>query len=138
MTDTAEAAKPLPDLTDRVTAPFWAATREHRLTAPRCTGCHYLLWPPEIVCPECYGVSFDWEDVPQTGTLWSYATYYRALDPAFADSLPYVVGLVELVPGVKMYGIVLGEPDRIEIGHRVDAVFDDVTDRVTLVRWRLA
>jgi uncharacterized OB-fold protein len=69
--------------------------------------------------------------------IWSYATYHRALDPAFADRVPYVVGLVELLPEVKMYGIVLAEPDEVQIGHRVGAVFEDVTDEITLVRWRL-
>lgn len=132
-----ELAKPLPDLTDRATAPFWEGTRHKRLTAPRCTTCGYRLWPPEVVCPECHNATFAWEDVPTTGTLWSYATYYRALDPAFADDLPYVVGLVELAPGVKMYGIVLGDPDQMQIGRRVEAVFDPVTEDVTLVRWRL-
>jgi uncharacterized OB-fold protein len=130
--------KPLPDLTDPVLAPFWANTRQHRLTVPRCTACDHLLWPPEIVCPECYSSSFEWEDVPTAGTIWSYATYYRALDPAFADDLPYVVGLIDVVPGVKMYGIVLGDPMQVQIGRAVEAVFDDVTDEVTLVRWRLA
>jgi uncharacterized OB-fold protein len=136
-TDNNPAGLPLPDLADPVTAPFWAATSDHRLTAPRCTSCQHLLWPPEIVCPECYGTTFHWEDVPHTGVIWSYATYHRALDPAFADRVPYVVGLVELLPEVKMYGIVLAEPDEVQIGHRVGAVFEDVTDEITLVRWRL-
>ncbi len=138
MTDAAapSIATPLPDLSDPVTAPFWAAAREHRLTAPRCTHCGYLLWPPEIVCPECYSESFEWEAIPTTGVLWSYATYYRALDPAFADKIPYVVGLVEVQPGVKIYGIVLDAPESIAIGMSMRAVFDDVTDDVTLVRWR--
>jgi hypothetical protein len=132
-----DIAKPLPDLNDRATAAFWQGTRRGRLTAPRCTTCGYLLWPPEIVCPECHDASFEWEDVPTSGTLWSYATYHRALDPAFADDLPYVVGLIDLAPGVKMYGIVLGDPDAMAIGRRVEAVFDAVTDDVTMVRWRL-
>lgn len=131
-----EIAKPLPDLTDKATGPFWENTRKHRLTAPRSV-CGYLLWPPEIVCPECYSSEFEWEDVPSTGTVWSYATYHRALDPAFAGDLPYVVGLIELAPGVKMYGIVLGDPDDVQIGRSVEAVFDPVTDEVTFVRWRL-
>ena len=139
MTETAKyAAKPLPDLADPITARFWVATRKQQLTVPRCASCRYLLWPPEIVCPECYNATFEWEDVPTTGTLWSYAIYCSALDPAFANDLPYVVGLVDLVPGVKMYGLVLGDPDELEIGRRVEAVFDSVTDDVTLVRWRLA
>ena len=130
--------KPLPDTSDPITAGFWAATREGRLTIARCTNCAYLLWPPEAVCPECLHRNFEWVDVEPTGTLWSYATYHRALDPAFGDEIPYVVGLVELGTGHKMYGMMRGEPSEMEIGRPVTAQFEPVTDEVTFVRWRMA
>jgi uncharacterized OB-fold protein len=138
LTDRPLPEKPLPDLSDPVTAPFWAATREGRLTVPRCTACGYRLWPPEPVCPECWHSEFVWEEVEPRGTLWSYATYRRALDPAFAADLPYVVGLVELTCGLKMYGIMRGEPGDMVIGRPVTAVFEPVNDEVTFVRWQLA
>lgn len=131
-------AKPLPDTGDPVAAPFWQATREGRIVIPRCAGCGYRFWPPEPVCPQCYGTRFEWEDVPPAGTLWSYAVYHRALDPAFADEIPYAVGLVELEGGLKMYGIMRGDPDSLEIGCAVTAVFERATDTVTFVRWRTA
>jgi uncharacterized OB-fold protein len=130
-------AKPLPDVNDPVTAPFWAATAEGRLTVPQCANCGYRFWPPEAVCPECLHREFDWVDVEPHGTVWSYATYRRALDPAFADDIPYVVGLVELADGLKMYGIVQGDPAAVQIGRAVSAVFDEVDPGVTLVRWAL-
>ena len=131
-------SKPLPDVNDPVTAPFWAATREHRLVVPRCANCAYRFWPPEPVCPECLQSEFVWEDIDPRGVLWSYAVYHRALDPAFAADVPYAVGLVDLGDGIKMYGRLDAELDHVAIDRPVEAVFRAETDDVTLVRWRLA
>lgn len=132
-------AKPLPDVDDPLTQPFWAATREERLVLPECTNCGYLQWPPERVCPECQHTGRRWLEVPAVGTLWSYAVYYRALDPAFADDIPYAVGLVELDGiGRKMYGIMLDDESALKIGARVRGVFVPATDQVTFVRWQIA
>lgn len=130
--------KPRPDVDDPVTEPFWQGTRHGRLLVPRCTNCGYLQWPPEVVCPECQHTEREWIEEAPVGTLWSFATYHRALDPAFADDLPYSVGLVALDSGVKMYGLLLDGEEELEIGRRVEAVFDAVDDEVTFVRWRLA
>lgn len=132
-----EPAKPLPDVTDPVTAPFWAATRDGRLSLPRCANCGYLQWPPEPLCPECQHRERTWQQFPAEGTLWSFAVYHRALDPAFSDDLPYAVGLVELDCGRKMYGLMVGDQSRLQIGRRVEGVFERVNDDVTLVRWRV-
>lgn len=127
--------KPLPDVHDPLTAPFWAATRQSKLVLPRCKGCGYMWWPPEIVCPECWTAEREWVEVPAEGTLWSFAVYHRALDPAFADEIPYTVGLIELDAGPKMYGRLATEGDAVQIGQRVTALFRPVNDEVTLVDW---
>jgi hypothetical protein len=129
--------KPLPDTDDPLTRPFWAAARESRLVMPECTSCGYLQWPPEKVCPECQCTGREWREFPAAGTLWSYAVYHRALDPAFADDIPYVVGLIELDAGRKMYGTLLGDQLDPAIGARVRGVFEPVTDEVTFLRWRI-
>jgi len=130
------AGKPMPDVTDPLVAPFWAATRESRLVLPRCIACHYLWWPPEPICPECQTPAPSWQEVAPTGSLWSFAIYHRALDPAFADDIPYAVGLVQLDAGPKMYGIMRGPLADLQIGQRVRAEFERVDDAVTFVRWR--
>ncbi|MER7545145.1 Zn-ribbon domain-containing OB-fold protein [Actinomadura sp.] len=141
MTDTAEThpvhAKPLPDVDDPLTAPFWAATRESRLVLPRCTNCSYLQWPPEPVCPECQHTGREWREFPARGRLWSFAVYHRALDPAFAADVPYAVGLVELDAGRKMYGLMEGDAEALRVGARVRGVFDAVNEDVTFIRWRI-
>jgi uncharacterized OB-fold protein len=130
-------AKPLPDVNDRVTAPYWAGTRDAKLLVPSCVHCSYRLWPPEEVCPECLSEQFSWSEITPVGTLWSYAVYHRALDPAFADEVPYAVGLIELAPDVKMYGMIRGDLDALEIGRPATAVFERATAEVTFVRWQI-
>ena len=132
------SVKPLPDADDPLTRQFWAAAREGRLEVPECTNCGYLQWPPERVCPQCQQTGRRWSEVPATGTRWSYAVYHRALDPAFADEIPYTVGLVEL-DGIdrNMYGIMTGDESALKIGARVHGVFVPATDQVTFVRWEI-
>jgi hypothetical protein len=70
--------------------------------------------------------------------LWSVATYHRALDQAFADDVPYTVGMVELDDGPWMYGRMTGDPSTFVPGARVSAAFRDVAPDVTLVDWTTA
>lgn len=132
-----EIAIPRPDVTDPMTEGFWAAARNGRLVISRCVHCGYRLWPPEEGCPNCLQTGFEWEEIAPRGTLWSYAVYHRALDPAFADDVPYAVGLVELEGGFKMYGILRADLDTVKIGAPVEAVFEPLDDEVTFVRWRV-
>lgn len=131
-----DTSKPLPDVHDPVTAPYWAAAKAGRLVTPRCSRCASRLWPPEPVCPSCLGDRFEWEEVEPRGVVWSYAVYHRGLDPAFADELPYAVVLVELPTGAKMYGIFRGDRAELDVGAEVEALFEPATDDVTFVRWR--
>jgi uncharacterized OB-fold protein len=130
-------AKPLPDTSDPSTAPFWAASRAGRLVAQQCAQCGYLRWPPGPVCTQCQTPGGEWTDVAPSGTLYSYAEYHRALDPAFKDDIPYRVGLVELDEGPRMYGMMRGELVTADIGKKVRAVFEPVSPEVTFVRWEL-
>ena len=128
-------AKPLPDPDDELTAPFWTATRESKLVVQQCDSCGYLRWPPGPICPECQSVDATWAEIEPTGELYSYATYHRALDKAFASDIPYTVGLIQLDSGPRMLGTVLNSIDELAIGSRVRGVFDPVAPDVTMVRW---
>jgi uncharacterized protein len=131
-------AKPLPDLTDPLTAPFWQATREGKLLVQKCGQCGYLRWPPGPGCPQCLTPGSEWTPLSAAGVLYSYAEYHRALAPAFKDDVPYSVGLIELDEGPRMYGTLVGLARTEDVGRRVRAVFDPVTPEVTLVKWRLS
>jgi uncharacterized OB-fold protein len=135
---TTDYAGPLPDTTDPLTGPHWAAAREGRLAAQRCARCGALRWQPAPICPECLQPGGDWVDLAGTGTIWSFAVYHRAMGPAFREAVPYTVAMVELDEGPRMVGMLTDAADDgsdVTIGQRVRASYEPVTDDVTLVRW---
>lgn len=129
--------RPIPDVNDPLTAPFWAAAREGRLVVQHCLTCDEYRWPPLANCPNCLERDSEWAEMAPAGTIWSYAVYRRALHPAFADEIPYIVAVVELEHGLHMTGNVVDDPEQVSIGAPVKAVFDPLTDEVTLVKWAL-
>ncbi|HSZ40855.1 MAG TPA: OB-fold domain-containing protein [Trebonia sp.] len=135
MTENAQARRPLPDLDDPLTAPFWAAAAQRKLVVQKCAECGYLRWPPGPLCPECQAEGAAWTEVRASGSLWSIATYHRALDPAFAGDVPYTVALVELDDGPRMYGRISGDPEKLVLDAPVRAAFTDAAPGVTFVGW---
>jgi uncharacterized OB-fold protein len=127
--------KPVPKLDDPDQGPFWAAAREHRLTAQRCTSCGDLRYPALQIC---WDRDFEWADVSTEGSIWSYVVYHRAFHPGFKDELPYVVAIVENTDGVRYTGRVVGRRADVSVGAKVRAVFADETPEFTLVKWELA
>jgi hypothetical protein len=128
--------KPLPDVDHPVAGPFWAAAARGWLTAQRCPACAQLRWPPAPICPECLAPGGEWARLSGLGTVWSVAVYHRAFHPGFAAELPYAVLLVELDEGPKLISNLVGDPRAARIGQRVRAVFDQVSERVTLVKFQ--
>ena len=103
--------------------------------------CGHRQFPPEVVCKACQSRDVAWVDVPPTGTLTSYARVWHPVHPALAGKLPYLIGVVELAPGVRMTGNILGDPHRTDLvlDAPMHAVFEDHDDHdVTLVQWRPA
>jgi uncharacterized OB-fold protein len=65
----------------------------------------------------------EWVEVPPFGTVWSYATYHRSLDPRLDIPVPYAVLAVELPAGVVLPGRFRGDLGDLRIGLPVEAVF---------------
>lgn len=130
-------SKPLPDLEDPATSAFWEGTRKGELLVQTCLDCGYRRWPPGPLCNECQSPRFEWRPVKPEGTLWSVATYHRALDPAFKEDVPYSVGLIELDEGPRMYGRLQGDPATFALDSRVHAAFREVAPGVSLVDWAI-
>jgi len=61
---------------------------------------------------------------------------YQALDPAFANEVPYAAVVVELDEGPRLATWVTGiGPDELRVGLPVEVWFDDVSDEVTLPKF---
>jgi uncharacterized OB-fold protein len=69
--------------------------------------------------------------------VFSFAVFHRAYHPGFANDVPYVVGVVELEEGPRLPTSIVGIPfGDVRCDMPVEVVFDDVTDTVTLPRFR--
>jgi uncharacterized OB-fold protein len=128
-------SKPLPNVEDHATAPFWAGLAAHELRAQRCTSCGAHRLPAAPICPACLADGYQWVPVRDSGTLWSFVVYRRALSPAFAEDIPYAVGSVELDEGLFLLSRIDAPVDAIAIGDRMTARYDQVSDGVHLLTW---
>ena len=95
---------------DEVTAPWWDATRERRLTIQRCRECGHLQHYPRALCTGCGGTDLDFTDVSGLGTVDSHTLVHRAPRPGLET--PYVVARVRLAEGpLLLTNLVDADPD---------------------------
>jgi uncharacterized protein len=127
--------KPLPYIHPE-TEPYWSAAKRHELEIQRCRTCGRYYFYPRDLCPSCFSSDVEWAMVSGRGTLYSFTICHRPL-PGFEDDGPYNISLVELEEGARMMStIVECTQADLRIGMAVEVVFDDVTEEVTLPRFR--
>lgn len=107
---------------DMDSAPWWAEVAEHRFTLPFCEEGGHFFFPPLPTCPLCGSEGVVLRDASGSGRIYSWVVIHRALDPRFADDVPYTIVAVHLDEGVRMFGryCAVGQP---QAGLRVHAVF---------------
>ncbi len=131
--------KVLPDPTP-LTRPFWDYCRKHELRMQHCSNCNEWIWYPKPWCPNC-GKKRGLECVKLSGRgqIYSFTVIRQVIEnsPAFQADLPFLIGLVELEEGPRIYSNVTGVGvDEINIGDSVEVYFDDVTADVSLPKFR--
>jgi uncharacterized protein len=126
---------------DSTTEPFWEAARQDRLVVPRCTSCGTFRMPPFPICHVCQSDGVEWVELSGRGAVYSYTVVRHPLHPDLSAVVPYVSGIVELDgtqgEGARMLANIIGcEPEEIEIGMRVEILFDHVNDDLSVYRFR--
>jgi len=120
------------------TKPYWDAAAQGRLVLPRCEACETVIWYPRSFCPACGSTAVSWIDAAGTGSVYSH-TVVRKGQGAYREAGPYVVAYVELDEGPRVMTNVVGcDPDNVEIGMRVEVVFDPTDKGTALPRFRPA
>ncbi|HVN87932.1 MAG TPA: OB-fold domain-containing protein [Candidatus Binatia bacterium] len=130
--------RPLPE-PDRETRFYWDAAREHRIAILRCDGCDRFVHYPRSDCPSCGGTSLRPKTVSGRGLVHSFTITHYVAAPGFEDQVPFVVALVELDEqrGLRMITNIRDcAPADVRIGMVVEAMFDDVTESVSLPQFR--
>ena len=119
-------------------APFWQGCRAHCLLLPFCRACGKPHLPPGPVCPFCFGDDIEWRPASGRGRISTFTRVHKAWFPAFADEVPYNVVQVELDEGPRLTSRLVDTRERpIVIGQRVEAVFTDIDDDLTLHGFRI-
>lgn len=109
--------------------PYWTAAREHRLLIRQCRACGGKHFMPRHLCPQCWSSDLEWIESRGVGAVQSFSVVHRAPTQAFAAHAPYVVALVDLEEGPRMFANIVGaDADQVAIGERVRVTFEDRGD----------
>jgi uncharacterized protein len=118
--------RPRPSEPTPATRPFWEGTARGEFLVQRCRACREAIFYPRPACPHCGHTELDWEPASGRGTVHTFSVARRPTHPAFRDSEPYVVAIVELAEGPHVTtNIVDCEPDEVRIDLPVELVFDE-------------
>ncbi len=134
---------------------FFRYCASHDFRLQRCCNCAQLRYPPMPGCPWCASHESEWTKVDGRGEVHSYTEIYQAIQPGFADRLPYLVAIVDLdvqkgqptaqealrvvgnlVDGEGRFAS-LAEIGKFGIGARVRLVFTDVAPGLSLPQWTI-
>jgi uncharacterized OB-fold protein len=137
MSESAALAKPMPVPTP-VSAPYWAALREHRIQIQYSPSSGQWVFYPRILAPRTLADDLEWREISGLGTLYTFTVADRPTAPQWQDSLPQLLAVVEWDEGPRISTeLVDVEPDQIRVGMRVVPVFCDYPEQnVTLLRYR--
>jgi len=128
--------KPLPAITT-LNEPYWHGLRRRELKMPKCNDCGKIWYPPSPFCPSCWSRSFTWQQLSGRGRVNSWVVFHQAYFSSYKDDIPYNVAEVELEEGPRLLTNLVGVANEdIAIGMPVEIVYDDVTDEVTLAKFR--
>lgn len=102
---------------------FWKGCAEGEFRVQECNDCGLTYFYPRALCPDCFSEDTEWLTAEGTGEVYTYSTA-RTMDGWPEDTLPLVVAYVELKEGPRvMTNIVDCDPDDVEVGTEVEAVF---------------
>ena len=109
-----------------------------RAALPALHDCGAWRHVPREMCAECGSWSWEWARSSGRGRVFTWTVVARALHPAFQDDCPYAPVVVEMEEGVRLCSARswTARPDELEIDMPVEVVFEDVTDEVTLPKFR--
>ena len=123
--------KPLPTIVGEP-RPFWQMCRQGQLLIQRCDSCREYQFYPRGICAGCWSGDIQWVASSGRGTVWTFTVTYQNRTTGF-DQGPYVLALVELEEGVRMFTNILEcEPQDVKIGMPVEVTFVQVTDQITV------
>jgi uncharacterized OB-fold protein len=130
-----EHKKPIPAITPAL-APFFEGAKRHELLIQKCSSCGAYRFPPRELCSNCLATASTWEKVSGDGEVFSFTIMHQIYHPGFAAEAPYAIVLVQLAEGPRITSNLVGVPPHaVRIGMPVKAIFENISDEVTLPKF---
>ena len=131
-----EYKKPLPEVNED-TKPFWEYCRKHELRMQKCMQCGHIRFPVGIVCPRCHSTEAEWVKLSGRGKVYTFNVVHYLYHEGFADEIPYVTVVIDLEEGPSLLSNIIGcKPEQVRIDMPVEVVFEDVTDEISLYKFK--
>ena len=130
-------ARPLP-VAQPESDRYWEGTRSGELWLQRDTETGSYQFYPRAVNTISPGAPMEWVRASGNGTLFTFAIVHAPPHPAFVDDVPYITAIVELEEGPKVPARIVGvdpEPENLEIGMALNAVYTEVSEEYTLLEF---
>lgn len=128
--------KPVP-IPDIISQSYWDAAKRHELQIQRCKSCKEYIFYPRTVCPNCWSQDLEAVKAKGKGKVYSYTAVYQAGHPGFKNEVPYIFAVIKLDEGPHiMTNIIDCKPEDCKIDMPVEVVFADVTEDITLPKFR--
>lgn len=140
MTTQAGYRKPIPMVTPE-NERYWQGCKQHEIWLRYCNPCAKPYFYPRDICPDCGSRDVTWKQMSGRGSVHTFAIVTRAPTPAFAEDAPFVTTIVELEEGPRMPSILTGvdpDPNKVKVGMPVQVTFDDITEEISLPKFRPA
>jgi len=122
---------------DEASERFFRGAKERKLMLLRCPQCGTWRLPGRDRCADCWSTEEAWAEASGRGRLYTFGIMHQKYHPSFADAVPYNYAIVELEEGPRLVTNIVDCPnDELRTDMPVEAVYDDVSDETTLVRFR--
>jgi len=114
---------PLEDEKFTRTSKFFQNLKEGKLTTTKCKTCGKLLWPPRIMCPNCFSEDLEWVNLGTEGELYAFTEMKAGAPLGFVEDCPFCIGLVKIggllissrIDGAKFEDLKIGDKVGLKI-----------------------
>lgn len=124
---------------DNPNHPHWKGAHAGQILVQRCDHCLKTRFPATPICANCASKTSTWVEIGTTGRIVAWCRFHRAYFPEFKGKLPYIVILVELDMGIRLYANLANADEMTPppIGATVTAVFEPLDEQVGLIKFSL-
>ncbi len=120
---------------------YWQKAKKGELWLRKCNACGEAYFYPRDISPCCFSRDTTWIKASGKATLFTYGIVQRAPHPGFVEDVPFVTAIVELEEGPTMPTNIVMEdptPEKLQVGMPLEVVFEDITDTISLPKFKPA